>query len=282
VNLNVCATTTTSNDFLLLCMCSRTTKQGAESAGYKIACGSRRMQRSSSAASSPVEISDSVKSMLRVTRSTSEVGRGVAIGAAALTGSLATSIANSTAAVVTDLCPVKGGGGVIGDVGAVMGATVGGVAKVYLAMNEAAGVFCSQTAQATTELINHKYGSEAAEVTADGFAAAGNLTSTARAMQSIGLHPSKVAAMEVGPVGLAGSFARKTARATTISTVQRLSDANVLDDEMEERLEDEESEFKSKLEALGAEPPVGGDGREREQRPEDVVSNVGTRIHSPQ
>ena len=66
-------------------------------------------------------------------------------------------IANSTAAVVTDYCPMKGGNGLVGDLGAVVGATAGGFAKLYLAVNEAAGVFCSQTAQATTEFVNHKY-----------------------------------------------------------------------------------------------------------------------------
>ena len=228
--------------------------KGAEKAGYKIACRSRSLQRSTTANVNPVEVSDSMKHVMRVTRSTSEVGRGVAVGAAAITGTLATSIANSTAAVVSELCPMKGGSGLVGDVGAVIGATASGVAKLYLAVNEAAGVFCSQTAHATTEFVNHKYGADAAEVAADGFAAAGNLTSTARAMQAIGLHPQKLATMKVGPTGLAqataGSFAKKTARAATMSTVQRLSDNVVLDDEIEQKIEDEENEFQQKLQSL--------------------------------
>ena len=48
----------------------------------------------------------------------------------------------------------------------------------------------------------------------------------------------------------AGSFAKKTARAATVSTVQRLSDVVVLDDEIEQRIAEEEEEFQEQLKNL--------------------------------
>ena len=50
------------------------------------------MQRSTQGTSNPVEVSESMKSVMRITRSTSELGRDVAMGAAAITGNLATTI----------------------------------------------------------------------------------------------------------------------------------------------------------------------------------------------
>ena len=45
----------------------------------------------------------------------------------------------------------------------------------------------------------------------------------------------------------AGSFAKKTARAATVSTVQRMSDLTVLDDEIEQCIAEEEEEFQEQL-----------------------------------
>ena len=53
-----------------------------------------------------------------------------------------------------------------------------------------------------TSLYVYRYGSEVAEITEDGFAAAGNLTSTARAMQAIGIHPQKLGTIK-GASGIA-------------------------------------------------------------------------------
>eukprot|EP00899_Mesostigma_viride_P002956 jgi/Mesvir1/12661/Mv02210-RA.1 len=87
----------------------------------------------------------------------------------------------------------------------VAAAAVKVVGKVVVAGEQAGKQILSSAAHVATDLVHHRYGDEASEVAADGFATAGNVLESARAVRKVGLR----------------RFGKSTAKRVVIETVHR-------------------------------------------------------------
>ncbi|KAE9597887.1 hypothetical protein Lal_00029491 [Lupinus albus] len=145
-----------------------------------------------------------IKRVKGVTKMTENVATGVLSGVVKVSGFFTSSVANSKAGKkFFSLLP-----------GEVVLASLDGFSKVCDAIEVAGKNVMSTSSTVTTELVNHRYGEEAAKATTEGLGAAGHAVGTAWAAFKIrqALNPKSV----IKPTTLAKSAAKAAAAAAEI------------------------------------------------------------------
>ncbi|KAG5050831.1 hypothetical protein AAZX31_02G044500 [Glycine max] len=158
----------------------------------------RRMAPGSQGEISP-ETLKRIKRVKKVTKMTESVANGVLTGVVKVSGFFTSSMANSKAGKkIFSLLP-----------GEVVLASLDGFSKVCDAVEVAGKSVMSTSNTVTTELVNHRYGEEAAKATSEGLDAAGHAVGTAWAAFKIRqvLNPKSV----IKPTSLAKSAAKAAA-----------------------------------------------------------------------
>ncbi|XP_057416185.1 protein EARLY-RESPONSIVE TO DEHYDRATION 7, chloroplastic [Lotus japonicus] len=158
----------------------------------------KRMGPSSQAEISPQTLKR-IKRVKKVTKMTESVAHGVLSGVIKVSGFFTSSVANSKAGKkFFSLLP-----------GEVVLASLDGFSKVCDAVEVAGKSVMSTSSTVTTELVNHRYGEEAAKATSEGLDAAGHAVGTAWAAFKIrqAFNPKSV----LKPTSLAKSAAKAAA-----------------------------------------------------------------------
>ncbi|TKY55926.1 Spartin protein [Spatholobus suberectus] len=140
-----------------------------------------------------------IKRVKKVTKMTENVANGVLTGVVKVSGFFTSSVANSKAGKkIFSLLP-----------GEVVLASLDGFSKVCDAVEVAGKSVMSTSSTVTTELVNHRYGEEAAKATSEGLDAAGHAVGTAWAAFKIrqAFNPKSV----LKPTSLAKSAAKAAA-----------------------------------------------------------------------
>ncbi|CAH2076544.1 unnamed protein product, partial [Thlaspi arvense] len=116
-----------------------------------------------------------LKRVRKMTRKTEQVANALLSGVIRVSGFFSTSVMNSTAGQkLFGLLP-----------GEMVLATLGGFNKVCEALEVAGRNVLKTSAMVTTEIVDHKYGAQAAQATDDGLGAAGHALGTALAVYKI-------------------------------------------------------------------------------------------------